>query len=351
MQTPQQEVLLSLLLHQLAAPECVLLPIIIVQPHLILVQVASRVNLKIIHFALLLLLLVLGGLLVSCGGKPQETPLPTPPPATATLPLELPTHTPPPPTPTPEPLAATVNGEPLTLAEFEVELALFQAAQLEVGTNLATDEASAWVLDSLIDSLLLAQAAGETGFVLDNASVQKRIDALVAQLGSSQALADWIAAHGYTETGFRQALGREIAAAWMRDQIAAGVPESADQAHARQILLYNLEQAEQVLDALQSGQDFAALAYEYDPVTGGDLGWFPRGTLFSSAVEEAAFSLEPGQYSAVIETPLGFHIVQLVERDPQHPLSPDARQVLQLQALNTWLTQRRSQSDIQVLLP
>ena len=165
--------------------------------------------------------------------------------------------------------------------------------------------------------------------MVDEASVQTRMDELAAQLGGMQPLADWMAAHGYTEAQFRQALGREMAAAWMRDQIALGVPETADQAHARQILLYNSEQAEQVLALLQGGQDFADLAEDYDPVTGGDLGWFPRGYLLSSAVEEAAFSLQPGQYSGVIETPLGFHIVQLVERDPQHPLSPDARQALQ----------------------
>jgi peptidyl-prolyl cis-trans isomerase C len=160
-----------------------------------------------------------------------------------------------------------------------------------------------------------------------------------------------MAAHGYTEAQFRQSLGREMAAAWMREQIALGVPETADQAHARQILLYNSEQAEQVLALLQGGQDFADLAEDYDLVTGGDLGWFPQGYLFSSAVEEAAFNLQPGQYSGVIETPLGFHIVQLVERDPQHPLSSDARRALQLQAVSTWLAERRSQSDIAVLLP
>ncbi len=43
---------------------------------------------------------------------------------------------------------------------------------------------------------------------------------------------------------------------------------------------------------LQAGADFATLAYRYDPLTGGDLGWFPRGVLTQPAVEEAAFSLQ-----------------------------------------------------------
>jgi peptidyl-prolyl cis-trans isomerase C len=290
-------------------------------------------------------------LLAACNGDSTASPsaLPSESAASATLPPDQPTGTPAPPTAIPEPLKATINGEGLTLAEYQAELARFQAAQTESGTILATEEAAAWVLDNLIDAVLLAQAARDAGFVVDEASVQTRIDALVSELGGTQVLADWLAVNSYSEVAFRQVLGREMAAAWMRDQIALGVPETADQAHAHQILLYNSEQAEQVLALLQGGQDFADLAEDYDPVTGGDLGWFPRGYLLSSAVEEAAFNLQPGQISGVIETPMGFHIVQLIERDPQHPLSPDARRVLQTQAVQNWLVEHRSQSDIQVL--
>jgi peptidyl-prolyl cis-trans isomerase C len=53
----------------------------------------------------------------------------------------------------------------------------------------------------------------------------------------------------------------------------------------------------------------------------------------------------------VIETPLGFHIIQLIEKDPQHALTPDARLALQLLAVQNWLQQRRSESTIEVLLP
>lgn len=302
---------------------------------------------KIITF---LLMISVTGLLFACQENPTSSPtlvpsetLPTP-----TLSPDQPTPTPLPPTPTPEPLKVTINGEPLTLAEYEAELRRFEAAQAETGTILATDESADWVLDSLIDAYLLAQAARDGGFIVDEASLKARLDGLASQLGGTQALADWLAANGYTEAQFRQALAREMAAAWMRDQIAAAVPETADQAHARQILLYNSQQAAEVLALLQNGQDFADLAADYDPFTGGDLGWFPRGYLLSSVVEEAAFNLQPGQYSAVLESPAGFHIVQLIERDPQHPLSTQARQVLQTLAVRNWLADRRNQTDIQV---
>jgi peptidyl-prolyl cis-trans isomerase C len=266
-------------------------------------------------------------------------------------PVLPPTATPTPrPTDTPVPLAARVNGEALALAEYEAELARYNASLAETGTNLATD-AGQTVLDDLVSQMLLAQAARLQGFVVDDAALQARIDSLTGQLGSQQALLDWMSAHGYGEADFRQALRRSVEAAWMRDQIAAGVPTTAEQVHARQILLYNLDQANQVYGLLQSGNDFATLAADYDPQARGDLGWFPRGFLTQPALEEAAFSLEAGQYSPVIETELGYHILQVIEKDAEHTLTPDARLALQLLALQNWLQASREQSTIEILLP
>lgn len=278
-----------------------------------------------------------------------NAPLHTPTPAPTLTPSATPTSTPTPipPSPTPVPLAAKVNGEDLPLAEYQAEMARYQAA---FGTNLATD----WqkhVLDDLIDQLLLAQAARQKGFVLKDADLQTRIDSLVEQLGSAQALSDWMAAHGYSEEEFRLTLERSIAATWMSDQITEAVSWTADQVHARQILLYNLTDASNILSQLNNGADFIMLAYQYDPATGGDLGWFPKGYLTEPALEEAAFRLDPGKYSDVIKTPLGYHILLVIERDPQHRLTSDARMTLQEQALSNWLAKRRSQSEIQILVP
>ena len=131
----------------------------------------------------------------------------------------------------------------------------------------------------------------------------------------------------------------------------AAVPQTAEQVHARQILLFSADEANNAYAQLQSGKDFAKLAATYNPVTEGDLGWFPRGYLLDSKLEEAAFNLQPGQYSTVIQTPTGFHILLVIERDPNRPLEPDALQALQGQALQKWLEARHSQSEIQVLLP
>lgn len=277
------------------------------------------------------------------------TPLSSLPPPVGTAVAEPPAPTLSPlPTQTPlVPLVALVNGEPITLAEFELELSRYQAA---LGANAAQNSAQL-VLNELVDQLLLAQGARQTGFVVDETLLQVRLESLEAQLGGHQALMDWISTHGYTEPDFRLVLARSIAAAWMRDQIIAAVPEVAEQAHARQILLYNSEQANQVYALLQSGQDFTALAADYAPLTGGDLGWFPRGYLTEPVLEAAVFALAPGEYSPVIETRLGYHILQLIEMDSARPLLPEARRVLQLNALQDWLQERRAQSDLQFFLP
>jgi parvulin-like peptidyl-prolyl isomerase len=86
-------------------------------------------------------------------------------------------------------------------------------------------------------------------------------------------------------------------------------------------------------------------------VLGGDLGWFPRGYLAQPALDEAVFALEQGETSAAIETELGFHIIQVIDKAVERPLSPDAWLSMQVQTLQSWLGERRNQSDLQYFLP
>lgn len=245
-----------------------------------------------------------------------------------------------------EPMAIQINGDGITQADFESELARFQAAQSALGNTVPLEQASQRVLDDLTNQVLLEQGAESAGFVVDDAMLQERIDNLVAQIGGMEALLDWEAGHGYTNESLRQSLRRQIAAAWMRDQIISTVGSTAEQVHVQQILLYNSDTIQGAWNELNAGADFATMAAKYDPVTKGELGWFPRNYLPDKQIEEAAFALQPGEFSNVIETQAGYSILMVLERDPDHYLSPDALLTLQTAALENWLTEKRQNSII-----
>ncbi len=261
----------------------------------------------------------------------------------------VPTSTPEPHTATPPPSAASVNGEYITLAEFQAELARYTSAQTALGKTVSEEDANRIVLEDMIAQVLLAQAAREANFTLTEADLKSRIDALAAQVGGAEALSAWQSAHGYDQASFQIALKRSVEAAWMRDKIIADVPSTMEQIHVREILTYNEDDARAVLAQLQAGVDFDTLAAQFDPVTIGELGWVPRGYLLDANAEEAIFALQAGSYSDVIATAAGFHIFKAVERG-EHALTSDALLSIQELAVKNWIADQRAKSSI-VLAP
>ncbi len=75
------------------------------------------------------------------------------------------------------------------------------------------------------------------------------------------------------------------------------------------------QKAEELLEKIKQGADFAELAREHsdDPGSaeqGGDVGWFGRRQMVKEFTD-AAFALQPGEVSGVVETPFGFHIIKV----------------------------------------
>lgn len=78
------------------------------------------------------------------------------------------------------------------------------------------------------------------------------------------------------------------------------------------------QKAQAILDSIKAGADFAEMAKKYsdDPGSskvGGDLGFVKKG-VFYPEFEAAAFKLKQGEISDVIESPAGYHIIQLIEK-------------------------------------
>src|SRR5215510_3830444 len=163
------------------------------------------------------------------------------------------TFTPEPPTATPEPMALTVNGEGITVVEFDAEVARYTSAQTALGKTVTSAEATSAIIDDYVAQLLLAQAARANGFALDDSALQARIDALAADIGGAENLTTWQSEHGYSEQEFRSGLRRAAESAWMRDKIISNIPSTAEQVHIQQILLYNQDTAQSFLLQLNGG--------------------------------------------------------------------------------------------------
>ena len=108
------------------------------------------------------------------------------------------------------------------------------------------------------------------------------------------------------------------------------IPEISELVSVSQIIKYPPISAEsrahalslikQVQKELRAGADFAELARKYsqDPgsaKTGGDLGYIQKGQLVPS-FEDAAYALKEGGVSDVVETRFGFHLIQLLNKEP-----------------------------------
>jgi len=95
----------------------------------------------------------------------------------------------------------------------------------------------------------------------------------------------------------------------------------AEQVHASHILVADEALAQQLLDELEAGIDFAALAQEHSTDTGsgargGDLGWFERGRMVAP-FDEAAFTTPAGELSGIVATEYGYHIISVTEYQPE----------------------------------
>ena len=108
-------------------------------------------------------------------------------------------------------------------------------------------------------------------------------------------------------------LGDRPATVSFRQIVVRAMPDS--QAERDAYLL-----ADSLRGVLSRGADFATVARQFSDdsasaATGGDLGWFRRGQMVRE-FDQVAFGIRPGLISPPVQTTYGFHLIQVVRRDP-----------------------------------
>ncbi len=205
---------------------------------------------------------------------------------------------------TAETVIATVNGTPITAGELQLAGAEF-ADQLG---QVPADRRDAAVLD-LVINMRLASAAATTAGLDKDPVVAERLDLARNRTLYSEFLRD----------KFLAAVTPEAVQARYDAEMASYQPQ--EEVHARHILV-NTDQedlAKEIIAELDAGGDFAKIAAEksQDPgsgASGGDLGWFKRGMMVKP-FEDAAFALEPGQYTKTpVKSDFGWHVILVEEK-------------------------------------
>ena len=208
---------------------------------------------------------------------------------------------------------AWVNGQVITRAEFERELA--RSLELADGTSApAPDQLAALrrtVLQARLDRLLFLQEAARRELEIPPADVEERLqrmradwppeefEAVLAQRHQTlDELRAELRAQLVQERLFHELVYPRVAVT--EEEIRAELeahPEllqEPEQVHAAQIVVKELDQAKEIRSRLRDGAKFADLARERslsaDAKDGGDLGWFPRGVM-PPQFDEVAFSL------------------------------------------------------------
>lgn len=290
-------------------------------------------------------------------------------------------------------LVATVNGVEISKEDYEEAVTQTQDRFAQQGQPVAEEELETFradILDQLIAEELLYQEAQDQGLALEDGEVDSQIEQMRARFDNDEGWQQALETNGVTEEELRLQIERN---GLIQQLIATAVPEpgevteeevqtfydenpqffeQGEQIAARHILIDTRElaseadledarqRAEDVRQELLDGADFATLAQERSEgpsaTRGGDLGTFGRGQMVP-AFEEAAFALEEGEISEVVESQFGFHVIQVTEKMdsglvPVDQVSQSIRQYLaqekQAQALDDYIEQLRGEADVRV---
>ena len=155
--------------------------------------------------------------------------------------------------------------------------------------------------------------------------------------------------HAISRADLESIFSKALLRTKVMEVITADVPAEEEQVWARHILVSALDEAEAIVERLNEGEDFAAIAKELSTdegskINGGDLGWFGRGRMVPE-FENAAYALENiGDISEPVQTVHGWHIIQLLGKGT-NPVDERTHETLKTTFFNEWLEELRNQRD------
>jgi len=233
-------------------------------------------------------------------------------------------------------LVATVNGQPIEHAEL---------------ADLLIRAKGVGILQQLILSKAVEQEADRRGISAGEADVQREYDLAIeaehfngkdvehlTPARREQIIEDWTRSRGVSRAELHLAMRRQ---ALLRKMVAGQVKIDDDmlrkefgRVHGEKVEIRHLQLAapryyEQIKKSLDSGERFEDLVVQYSQnvISREKLGLLPPFTATDTTVPavfaKAAFSLQPGQYSNLIEAEGNFHVLKLERKLPPDPVTFD----------------------------
>ncbi len=248
-------------------------------------------------------------------------------------------------------IAAVVNDEIITTHQLDLKVAERPNAESS-GKKLSTEEKDALrrsVLSDLVEEALVRQRIAELGLKVSDEEIEAAIQDVQKQNKlTREQLVQALQFEGMTFDSYKENLGKqilrfkllgrevqskvEVTNQEIREYFRAHIDEFREPPFVRlarisfpipakaspdQIAAIRAR-ADEALARLHQGEDFYAVLLSFtanQSAEGGDLGSFKAGEL-TPAFERGVQDLKEGEVSAVIETPAGFHILKVEERNP-----------------------------------
>ncbi len=237
----------------------------------------------------------------------------------------------------PETVLATVNGTDITLGHVIALRADLPEQYDRLPASLLFDG----IVKQLVNQTLLVQAHDGDVDRLSDLSIENERRAIIA----GEVISDIT----------REATGESA----LRTAYDEMYPPDAEETEFRasHILVATQEEAETLIEKLENGAEFAALAREHSTgpssTVGGDLGWFGDGDMVPQFFEAVA-KLSPGEISGPVETQFGWHVIRLSEtREKARPELETIRHEIEAQiretALEMYLESLEAEAEITIM--